>query len=168
MLSDDLQSSSITIPLGECKLRTQPMLAPEVHPALLLVIALLRRADGVVARPAEAIGVDCVHCCQMLAEARSTLPAQTVGRQRKPFHHDPRIVLVAVETKRHRHADGARRRDLGETIDFGFEHCDSCGAIELDEELAATAANVMTVVDAAAADGCDVLEGQRSADGAFD
>src|SRR4051794_34968650 len=144
------------------------MLAPEVHPALLLVIALLCRADGVVARPAEAIGMDCVHCCQMLAEACGTLPAQTVGRQRKPFHHDPRIVPVAAETKRHRHADGARRRDLGESIGFGFEHCDSCGAVELDEELAAAAANMMAAVDAAAAGGCDVLEVERAGDGAFD
>ena len=108
------------------------------------------------------------YCCQMLAEACGTLSAQAVGRHRKPFHHDPRIVLVAAETKRHGHADGARRRDLGETIDFGFEHCNSCGAVELDEELAATAANVMTAIDAAAADGCDVLEVERSADGAFD
>src|SRR4051812_14613110 len=104
----------------------------------------------------------------MFAEACGTLSAQAVGRQRKPFHHDPRIVLVAAETKRHGHADGACRRDLGEPLDFGFEHRSSCGAVELDEELAPAAANVMTAIDAATADGCDVLEVERACDGAFD
>jgi len=68
------------------------------------------------------------------------------------------MLFVAALAQWHWYTHRATRCDLGQSIGFRLEHGQACGGVELYEEVALRASNVISAIDTAAAYFTDMLE----------
>jgi hypothetical protein len=146
------EARRIAVGRGQAKLSVQPPLPPEVQPVVVPAVLLGRRADEVVALPAELREGHAVLRC----EGRTQRGAGCARKRRKlqPLQHEPRVIVVSTLRHDRRHAHRARLRDRREPVRLRLQQRRTVRLRDLHEVLHA-ARGVLAVeperrVDAAA------------------